>query len=226
MTFTSGHLYLTIHGTNENLGQLEDWQVGLRVDAITTAMDQENIDTRADEYRDDVALWWGVLRQKYAPSTKCTHVKLARIQPNGFYEPGLSSVVRSLVTTAQSGLSGNPPLPAQLAVAVTLTTDVGRGYASKGRIFLPAPDASMLALAGEIAPAFVTSAGQETAQLISNLNDVGGIDPPNYGSVNVMSSVGTGTSRKVTGVAVGRRYDSQRRRAEKFPETPQPFPVP
>jgi hypothetical protein len=224
--FTSGHLYLTIHGTNENLGQLEQWQVGLRIDAIVSGLSQGNVDDRAAQYRSDVQAWWATMRQRYAPSTKCTHVKLARINPDGKYGNETEAVVSSLTPNGVSGLSGNPPLPAQLAVVVTLTTDVGRGLASKGRIYLPAPDAAQLALAGEIAPLFVTMAGQETAQLIANLNNDAGLDTPNYGNVSVMSEVREGRTRQVRGVAVGRRYDSQRRRAEKFPETPVSFPVP
>jgi hypothetical protein len=131
-------------------------------------------------------------------------------------------VTRSITLNFRNGgLSGAPPLPAQLSVAATLNTAVNRGLASKGRMYLPAPSAASVSDDGGIQPATVELIANKTARLLDDLNNVPGLDANAALSLRsqVMSKVGNGAARNVVSVGVGRRFDVQRRRAETFPET-------
>lgn len=220
MPFTSGHLYLTVHGVAINLGVVEEWQFGLRIDGVTVAMTQAQLNERAEQYLADIRTWWLAVKPRFSNNTGLTHIKLARVGPDGLYPAGIDAVVRNLAVADQAGATANPPLPAQLAVVMTLETEATRGLASKGRIFLPAPDAASLSPQGGLTGGVRDALLAATAALLTGLNNEPGIDNPGYGRVHVMSRTRAGASRRVINVALGSRFDTQRRRAEKFPEAP------
>jgi hypothetical protein len=224
--FSDTHLYLTIHGTQTNNGAPDEWQVGLRMKRILTLATEADYEQAVIEYRDDVQLWWGTIRGSYNASTTCDRVKLALVGTDGRYSGAEGPYEADLAAGTRNGQGGQPALPAQLAIAVSLRTDKTRGLASRGRIFLPAPTSFYLSNTGGIDAATVTQMATATGTLLNNLNNAPGPDGTRETSeVGIFSRVGAGAYEKVTRVEVGRRFDVQRRRAEKIPETPVSAPV-
>jgi hypothetical protein len=136
---------------------------------------------------------------------RLSSVKLNHIGVDGRYtETATNEVILA-------DLPGNGPLnpvhPNQIALAISLTTGYSRGPAHRGRFYLPLPSYS-LTPEGSIAPANAELAAQETQTFIDGLNAV------NEGwQVAVFSrKLGAPAIRPVTGVEVGRVYDTQRRR--------------
>jgi len=117
------------------------------------------------------------------------------------------------VYTPISGAGPNHP-PNQISLAVSLTTDVTRGPAHRGRIYLPMPSHEVGAtglISAEARNPVITSA----LALIAALNT----DPSGL-KVAVMSrKSGSPSHRQVTGVEVGRVLDTQRRRRRSLAET-------
>lgn len=111
------------------------------------------------------------------------------------------------------GSSGTNVAP-QLTLCHTLTTDAGRGYASKGRIFPPLVS-TILGTDGLVPSGTALAAANATATLINALNAV---SPSRQ--VGIVSNVGAGAERPVTGVRVGRVMDTQRRRRRSIEEVP------
>jgi hypothetical protein len=228
-------MYLTVHGNVDNLGVNEEWQFGIRMHfSGTLNLLDTTMNGIAQECLSDVRGWWHSVHELYGSTTTFTHVKLARIQTNGEYNGDAAIASNSPSHPAFSaatdfrkgGTSGGRVLPAQIAVVATLLTDTSRGRASKGRIYMPAPHTNGMGLNGGLDTPMATTYANATANLIKNLNNVQGIDALGVPlECSVFSRVGAGVRRKITGVAVGRRFDVQRRRAERFPETPFHSPV-
>lgn len=160
-------------------------------------------------------------------------VKWNRVGTDGKY------VNQNTRESLPSGVRGAlaPRYPLQVAWATTWTTDVVRGKACRGRTFWPTAES----LAGGVTIGAPTCAAKATRdhQLIVDLNRAArnGYISPRLGisneiaaavgltpgpltdgpglSASVMSRIGAGVSRVITGAEVGTRLDVQRRRANK-----------
>lgn len=102
--------------------------------------------------------------------------------------------------------------PNQICIAITLTTAASRGLACKGRIYAPLPVAAVVEADGLISNAAATSIAGAYKTFVEALADVPGVDTANSPGVCVMSKVGSGETRRVNGLRVGRVLDTQRRR--------------
>jgi hypothetical protein len=160
---------------------------------------------------------------KIAASTKLTWVKLAAIAEDGKYRTGQTSVKES-VFAGISGAGGNPggfdatsQMPNQVALCITTTTAVARGYGHAGRFYLPTPQ-MFPGADGLISQGDADGAKAAVKTFIEAVADVPGVDSDNSPTPVVMSQHGTGVTNKITGAKVGRVLDTQRRRRRSLPE--------
>lgn len=220
MPYKEDHYLLTVKGTRASQSATDEWQFGLRI-SESTAFTPANFEDALTDARGDVETWWGAIRQLYGAATKVTSCKFARIGTDGLYEPQDRVSEQDITVALQPGTSASPNLPGQIATVITLLTNTTRGLASKGRIFLPALSTASVNTDGSIFGPHVETIADATVTLLNNLNNwPGGDTGQQFGRVIVASKVGAGEERDVTGIRVGRRFDVQRRRAEKFPENP------
>lgn len=141
---------------------------------------------------------------------KLTFVKFNRVDINGHYIDG-TTFIDSFAPIVGGATDVN--YPNQICIVVTLTTDVSRGPASKGRIFVPLPVAAVGATDGIISEAAATSIAGAHKTFFEAISDTPGVDVATVPGLCVMSKVGTGVkTRRVTGLRVGRVLDTQRRR--------------
>lgn len=218
MPYSQTHYLMTVKGSYIVLGSPEQWQFGLRIaERAAFLPDRQQVIT--NDLRDDVATWWTSYRNYYAASTRCESVKLARIGVDGKYPLDHNATIADLPAGVKPGGStAGQQLPTQLAIAVTLTTAKPRGLAYVGRVFLPAPS-SELVEGGRIGASAVQQTANLFAGLINNINNNAGLDQASsLGNVVIASKTRLGAEQLVTGVAVGGRWDVQRRRAESIPE--------
>jgi hypothetical protein len=152
-----------------------------------------------------------------ARGARLTTLKLNLIGTDGRYERDETVQYDFPSFIPGTGTSWDPP--AQIALAVSTTTSSNRGRAHAGRFFVPLPGRQNLpdgllgaAEAGEMATA--------AALWITSLN----VALPEW-DAHVMSNIGTGTARRITGVKVGRVLDTIRSRRGDFPEDYQEKPV-
>jgi hypothetical protein len=147
---------------------------------------------------------------------KIQTIKLNEIGVDGRYTSAQTIFYDYPVPLA--GLAGVQPAP-QVALAITLGTQIKRGRAAHGRFYVPLPGVTLdpgTATTG--VPGTMSSSIQ---QLIADhaakfLNDVNAA-VVGY-RVGVVSDIGTGTYQPVTSVRVGRVLDTIRSRRNKFPE--------
>jgi len=150
---------------------------------------------------------------------KTEGVKLALFNTDGHTD--LDNVKTSFYATPISGGEGGGSLPPQVSLSAQLASDVGRGLAAKGRMYLPGVRTPISSTTGKIG---ATEAGQIALTLKTFLDAVNGsIDAA--GTV-VLASKGRITgggaapvNAVVTKVRVGDVYDTQRRRRNGLTET-------
>lgn len=143
-------------------------------------------------------------------------VKANRIDLDGKYmDPTTSDYTFSDVA---GGGGTNNLVPNQVALAVSLLTGYSRGPAHRGRFFLPLP-AMALGTDGRFSAALATETAGSVKTFLEALADTPGIDAPNSLTPMVMSrKSGAPAQRKITGAAVGRVLDTQRRRRKSLGE--------
>lgn len=107
---------------------------------------------------------------------------------------------------------GTSNLPAQIANVVTLRTAAQRGRASSGRFYYPATG-RVVSSDGRLSAATAAAVAVDATTLLNSLNAA----LPDW-QVAVMSSIGTGTTRPVTHVEVGRVLDTMRSRRRSLEE--------
>lgn len=150
-------------------------------------------------------------------SNRCllTYVKFNRVDIHGHYIDPVT--FRNDFAAVSGGTSGNVH-PNQITVVVTLTTDVTRGPANKGRLYAPMP-AIAVADTGLISVGDAQNLRDRYSAFLTALNDAPGLDTGGTPDVCVMSrKSGSPATHIVTGVKVGRALDTQRRRRRSLVE--------
>lgn len=110
-------------------------------------------------------------------------------------------------------------VPGQLTLAVTLTTGLTRGRGHAGRFYPPSGHGSSVpSTDGRVSIGAAQSHGITAKALINSINAI------NAGKVVVLSVLDQKVV-EVTGVAVGRVVDTQRRRRSSLPEDYQKIPL-
>lgn len=213
------HRLLTFHGTFGT--SVETWQFGLRMGAETG--DSEPTQGMVDAAFTAAKSWYSAASTAggYFPtSDSITFAKLAVVNPDGKYPSDFVPLV-STGAAATGGFSGAVIFPPQIACVATLRTDVPRGYANSGRVYLPRTGIA-LQTDSTITTANATNIATLFAGFIRDLNNIAGL-----GRVLVLSKVQpAGGSHAVTRVEVGRVLDTQRRRRRAIPEARSGVAVP
>lgn len=154
---------------------------------------------------------------KISSSAKLNFVKFNRLDVNGHYIDNVSHI--DSFTNISGGGSGYA-FPNQVCLAVTLTTNISRGPASKGRFYLPMPQVGSDATTGLVSVADVNTIKTRMKTFIEALSDVPGLDTFNSPGVCVMSrKLGAPDTHRVNGIRIGRVLDTQRRRRRNLPES-------
>ncbi len=167
------------------------------------------VEDLVDNMAADVVAFHGRATSGIGAASVLTEVKLAKIGPDGLYRG--DAAVRFV---NQPGGGSGLRYPPQVSLAVSLLTGV-RGPSRRGRIFLPSP---VWGLANDflIAEADARGVATSVAQLLRDLNNAEGFDPPQSPLVTIASTKGFNTD--VTAVQCGRVLDTIRSRRTSLEE--------
>jgi len=137
---------------------------------------------------------------------KLSFVKFNLITMDGKYANPLTGQA-ILADIGGGGTATTPYHPNQVALAISLTTGFTRGPAHRGRFYMPLPNTA-LAVDGLVSATDRDSVKASALTFVAALNAVSA-----NAQIAVFSrKIGAATNRMVTGVAVGRALDTQRRR--------------
>ena len=187
-------------GANSELpthGELEDWCHGAAKDAVSA--------------------FHGDFGAKVSSQAKLTYLKMNVVGLDGRYTD--LNTIEHIYSPVVPGSSNANIHPNQVTLCVSLTTDFSRGYAHRGRFYLPMPCHLVDPVSGLISVPDALQVATAAGTFIEALADEPGFDvgPLNM-KVLVMSQRATGVTNPVTGVDVGRALDTQRRRRTELPE--------
>lgn len=208
MVYSNIHKLLTVSG-GLFTGTLERWSFGIRwLNAgAHVPPDQTMVNACAAPFATffDSAITIG---QYHSMDT----LKLASIDTNGKYPVGhIPSVFTWSPAEFPPGTTG-VGLPSQVSMAASLTTNLPRGLAHMGRIYLP-PTGMAVGSDGRWTTSQATGAANAVKVLINALAGITGMGAP-----VVMSDVGAGAEQQIRGVRVGRVPDTVRRRRRSLVE--------
>jgi hypothetical protein len=207
----------------------EDWSCGLRLQVSGAALDQGDTavsEELADAIVPKLQTFWTGVRQYASLGTALDWLTVNHIGRDGRYT-SLNSVRRDLERV--SGSASGPWLGADVSMAVSLLTATERGYASKGRIFLPLNHATLVTTFGDTwgtwPLAMRTAVGGHVRTLIEEINDLGvetGLDVSvcifSPGTGKRQDPTKPGEYRPVTKLRIGSLPDTQRRRQNRTPD--------
>lgn len=170
----------------------------------------------SEDFASDVAAWF-TGSSNIGNAARLETLKVNLIGTNGKYVS--PSTVRYDWTSPLPVPSAASNFPFQIAVAVTFATSIGRGRASKGRMYLPVPAGSVEAPANGIPDAYVSSYLVGARALADILEE----HCPGW-SHGVVSNIGAGSQAIVTEYRCGRIYDTIRSRRESLSEEYESIP--
>lgn len=207
--FNGPHMYLQWGGV---LPGGEIWSNGVRM-APAVGVEPNYDEVVHTGYKNYLSAWFGRPTSAISPRALLTFVKYNKIGVDGKYADE-ETHEQVLASIPGGGNAGYTPAN-QIAIAISLTTDVVRGVAHRGRFYSPLPTL-MVGIDGLITAIDQGNVKASAQQLLADLNSV-----TNTVQVAVMSrKAGNPGSRFVTGIQVGRVLDTQRRRrnamAEKY----------
>lgn len=159
---------------------------------------------------------------------KTVQVKSALLNTDGTTD--LDNIDYYTYPTPISGQNVGGPMPPQIALVATLTSDNQRGLAAKGRMYLPGVNAAISSTTGKIS----SSATNNIKGTLKTFLDAVNVGTGVSGKI-ILASKGRkvtgggvpagdtvyagGVSAWVTGIRIGDVYDTQRRRREQLAET-------
>jgi len=221
------HLYLTFGG---RFFVEEQWSGGIRLAApagpdgeadsawISTA--EEGVQYCADA----VEAWFTSSGAMVSSQAKLDWVKLNAIDADGTYlDKSNTTLIEYPTATAPSGGSGGFDWP-QITAVVSFRTDVQRGLAARGRLYVPTTTGK--SLAGRIGEADCLTMATAARDLLETLRDmpqllIGGQLAPCVVSRGVLlgpGNYGPGVARYIRRAEVGDVVDTQRRRRNELVE--------
>jgi hypothetical protein len=205
MAFPEAHSLFTWFGDGWTVS--ETWQFGLRVDSgFTTSGDPSP--AVMDAMAAAGAAFMGGTR--ISNKVRLLGVKHAKIGTDGKYVNDADPTIEFLTPPVPGSAETLTQAP-QCSVAISLTTDRARGFASSGRFYTPTP------CLGIGPDGRMTTADQDifVAGATAFVNAVNAAD---FGPVTIYSKAGAGAKRAVTGIRVGRVVDTIRSRRSSLDE--------
>lgn len=132
------------------------------------------------------------------------------------------------LSPTQAGGGSNSALPPQITLAATLTSELQRGTASKGRMYLPGVNVAVTNTSGKIISTYLNTLTTALKTMFDAIN--ADTDIPDrvvlVSRGNKVTDAGTGEvhyvlpkNTNVTGLRAGDVYDTQRRRRNDLIET-------
>lgn len=204
MAYPEQHNLLTLHWQMANVGT-EGGQTGLRFRSVAFPS-QADLDSVAAA----IATFWSAATSAIAPQYQLAFLRLARIDTDGSYVPNIPSIDHVYSPLVGGGGTNGYLYPLQVAHVATLLTQVTRGLAYKGRIYLP-PLNVALSTDALLTPSTVNNRINTLAAMLSALQGSALGELRVYSKGN--AAVPGGASQLVTGVQADTRFDVQRRRA-------------
>lgn len=215
---------VTISGTC--FGGSEEWSTGFYLGDVAANAADPGSGTAAA-----IAPLWTTFFQhalsRIAVTYKTNQIKVSQLETDGDVDLNMINIYD--YSPAIAGVQSGAVFPAQITIAATLTSDLQRGLASKGRMYLPGVQAVVSDTTGQISTS-------DTANLVTRLKTF-------FDAVNASSSIdgyvilaskghkiyeappgtgwhyGLGKNARVTGLRVGTVFDTQRRRRNGLAET-------
>lgn len=196
----------------------EEWSCGIRVRYDNSpGVDRDLTADEQEEYLTDTAV---PALQDFVTGTslitgdaRVTFAKFNAIDSAGHYVND---------TTTEYNFPGNGiafsgstiRYPSQVSIVATFETEVRRGYANRGRIYLPTPNILMNATSGTLDIADCATLATEVAAFVADLKTSDQSMGINFAPAVVSKSGGAeGTWNEITAVSVDNVADTQRRRA-------------
>lgn len=204
MVYSEQHVKVT-WGGGLTVGDLETWSFGCRF-RLSTLPGSTEAETLFD-------LAAGMLTSTAVAmqnSHRLLWCKIALQDVEGRYPDGIDAVEYISETPVQGATAGGHP--PQCSIACSTTTAVSRGRASRGRFYLPTSSWDTAA-DGMLATQVPTNMATRLAQFLDAVTD------EMAAPAAVFSKIGSGTTRNIVGVRVGRVVDTQRRRRNQLPES-------
>lgn len=188
----------------------EIWQCGIRGTGPQDGW-LADPDTYLEEVASGLSTWFGSAGAQLGVHANLEFLKVNNITPEGKYAD-LTTHQVDYQTPVNGGNTMN--VPAFNCLAWSWTTVAKRGPGHTGRIYppvaLPSGQASTVPQSLQTA---CVAAAQDLLNIVINAGGTEELVPC------VVSSVGSGSARNITGVRVGNVIDVQRRRKEQIPET-------
>lgn len=206
MAYPIRHKLLTVFGSS--WGGAEEWSYSVRI--IPETSEQDVTQAQVDALATPTSTFWNDTGCGMPVNYLLEGIKLAPIATDGNYPPDEISYTH--LFTADPGPASTVVHPPQIAYAVTLTTSAPRGRGSKGRFYVPAPGFAV-GSTGKITTGYPPAIMAAARTWILAINSA-----TNVGTVGVLSSLGSGTSRVVAGLRAGVVLDTQRRRRNHLSE--------
>lgn len=200
MTYKQNFLRLVVQGTLYNQERFAFSMAlianeGAGLPPAPTAVPQGTIDA--------VRTFWTGPGERISEGARLTTIKINEIGVDGKYVNDETVLYDFNPTVAGTSGTHHPP---QVALAVTLGTDVNRGRAKSGRFYLPAPG-QPAAIDGLLELSQQMAYANAAAAMLSGIEDsLVGWQP------GVTSNLGNGEQRVVTNLRVGRVFDTIRTR--------------
>jgi hypothetical protein len=163
---------------------------------------------------EDVRVFLNTIKTYTSSSFKWTHVKMAPIKPDGAYAAPAS--VYTFTTPLAGSSSTAATLPPEVAIAVSLRAQI-MGRRGRGRFYLPACATGANGNDGVLLSGAITTIGNATKQLLTDLENMPGADLPSDLWV-IVTSAGSAQAVRPTQVRVGNHWDVQARRQDQVPE--------
>lgn len=247
MPYNQQQMYLQWLGTWHLNGQAN----GTAIEQVTGGMrfagpglDQADADGPAIALSVILTRYWGEIAAQIPGNCFLESVKWNRLDVDGHYDENNTR----LIVFPPKGGAGAAQYPTQVSWATTWLTDAARGPAARGRTYWPTSrtfDGNTM----KVTAANCSTKASLDAQLVRDLKDAarnGFVDPstvvlPQWAvdlgfqpatvregsgvTPMIMSKLGNGTSRVITGAGVGDRLDIQRRRANQMSDVRQTVEV-
>lgn len=166
----------------------------------------------AGHIKDAIAAWHTHASTSINAACKLAWVKANVVDMAGHYKD--PTTIEYFWPTPLAGVGSSiSQHPNQVTLAVSLTTDVDRGPAHRGRFYMPMPSFTLDTVNGTLTAAMALGVAGRAKVLIEALADTPGLDNLWPFKILVMSKKPSfPATHVVTGVEVGRVMDTQRRR--------------
>ena len=235
MPYPNAHGYVSVIGSA--YGGSEHWQFGFRLDPAPVGNQ-----AMADDLAPIIQAWWlgsapytaGVDKFGSLNTHTLDEIKVAQVGTDGRYVPEVPSASHFFIPVAAGVTNPGQGQVPQATVVATLRTALPRGLASKGRIFLPPSSEYMPGADGRLTTGAADHLRDSVLRLIRAVNAsalVGNVTifskgrgVPTYNAARnriEYTYPNPGAKQLVTGVAVGRVVDTQRRRRRSLAEAPE-----